>query len=639
MQANPRTIDDLFNAQSRYIVPMFQRLYVWGEDPQWRTLWEDLIEKAALQLDEKKTNAHYLGALIIEGVKPTSSREVKRLLVIDGQQRLTTLQLLLCAFRDYSRSKEWKTLDRTTTRYLENADADVMEKPEEEVFKIWPTQLNREVFSNIIMAGSQEAVWAKYPLIKLPRKRKYESRPNLVEGYFFFHRKIGEWIAEEVVRREGKSDEDCAFALLQAIKQDFCVVEISLSDGDDSQEIFYSLNSQGRPLSQSDLLRSLIFMRAEKENADRDQLFADYWGKFETPFWSLEVKRGGRSYSRLDLALRHFLSVKKAELVDARRVNEEYRQWIGSSTPRYASVRDELADFSRYADVFATCESATGTNLKSSDIIRVVRDLDVSTAIPLLMFLQLEAQLSPDQLADCLNVMQSYVVRRAFVGLETKEYNKMFLEVIAEISKARGDAVLPALRAKLLQGRGATRAWPSDEQIMDTAKRRPIYRELKQPALRLILERLELGLRGKKSEDEDIASDLQIEHVMPQKWWSHWQINGQTVKRDLANYWHVPPLSDEEKDLVEPARVRAGVIQSLGNLTLLNRYANPAASNGAFDLKLGEYRNSVLRLNRYFDKADSWDEGAIEKRGCELAQLFCKLYPRPAGEVEELSII
>ena len=406
MQANPRTIDDLFNAQSRYVVPMFQRLYVWKEDPQWQTLWEDIVEKAGLQLDGTKTNAHYLGALIIEGVKPTSSREVKRLLVIDGQQRLTTLQILLCAFRDFARGREWKTLDRTTTRYLENPDADVMEKPDEEVFKLWPTQLNRAVFASVLQAGSHDAVTTKFPLIKLPRKRKPEPRPNLVDAYLYFHQEIARWITSEAPLREERTEEDCAFALLQAIKQDFCVVEISLSDGDDSQEIFYSLNSQGRPLSQSDLLRSLIFMRAEKENTDRDKLFSDYWGKFETPFWSLEVKRGGRTYSRLDLALRHFLSVKKAELVDARRVNEEYKRWIGVAPPRYASVREELADFSRYADIFEQCEGAVGQKLKSTDIVRVIRDFEVSTAIPLLLFLRLEADLSNEQLAACLDVLK-----------------------------------------------------------------------------------------------------------------------------------------------------------------------------------------------------------------------------------------
>ena len=152
MQANPQTIDKLFNSPCRYVVPMFQRLYVWGETPQWSTLWEDIVEKAVLRLERKKSNPHYLGALIVEGVKPTSGREVTRLLVIDGQQRLTTIQLLLCAFRDFTKCRGWTSMERRANRYIENPDADVMEKPEEEVFKLWPTQLNRDVFASIISA-------------------------------------------------------------------------------------------------------------------------------------------------------------------------------------------------------------------------------------------------------------------------------------------------------------------------------------------------------------------------------------------------------------------------------------------------------------------------------------------------------
>lgn len=240
MQANPRSLDALFNSQLRYVVPMFQRLYVWQENPQWATLWEDLAEKAALQLSGISTNPHYLGALIIEGVRPSSPREVKRFLVIDGQQRLTTIQLMFCAYRDIARKHEWKTLDRATTRYLENADPDVMENPEEEQFKLWPTTLNRDIFRAIIRAGDRAEIERKFPLIKLPRKRKYEPRSNLVEAYLYFSKAIEAWIFQ-AENQAGKSKEDCAFALLQALQQDFSVVEIALSEGDDSQEIFYSL--------------------------------------------------------------------------------------------------------------------------------------------------------------------------------------------------------------------------------------------------------------------------------------------------------------------------------------------------------------------------------------------------------------
>ena len=91
MQANPKSVESLFNSRMRYIVPMFQRRYVWQESQHWRPLWEDIEEKANFQLGGIISNAHYLGAVIIEGVRPTSPREVMRFIIIDGQQRLTTL--------------------------------------------------------------------------------------------------------------------------------------------------------------------------------------------------------------------------------------------------------------------------------------------------------------------------------------------------------------------------------------------------------------------------------------------------------------------------------------------------------------------------------------------------------------------
>lgn len=624
MQANPKTIDQLFNAQTRYVVPMFQRLYVWSENPQWQTLWEDVAEKADLELSGVANNAHYLGALIIEGVKPSSPREVKRFLVIDGQQRLTTIQLLLCAFRDLARERDWKSLDKSISRYIENADPEVMESPDEEVFKLWPTQLNRDIFSQIIRAGSRSEVEKKFPQIKLPRRRKPEPRSNLVEAYLYFYRRIEEWLAAQAIEME-----DAAFKLLLAIKQDFCVVEISLSDGDDSQEIFYSLNSQGRPLSQSDLLRSLIFMRAEKERTDRDALFRDFWSAFETEFWSTEIRRAGRNYSRLDLALRYFLTVKTGTLVDARRVNEDYKRWIESSPPRYQSVRAELEDFSRYGNEYRRFELVTGEDLRCDRIERIVRDFDVSTALPLVLFLRLEANLAEMDLQRCLDMVQSYIVRRAFRGEETKEYNKLFVELVGALKDLKGPEVPAVLEKRLLAGKGTTRVWPTDNDVIEAARSRGIYNALRQPALRVILERLELSQRGKKSENEPIPSGLQIEHIMPQAWFKHWPIGTEVVEENTVRFSFM--AAENQKHLVAPAQERNRVLQTLGNLTLLNQYLNPAAGNGSFALKKIEYANSVLRLNRYFDLISTWDEDTITNRGTELGKLMCQIWPRPPG--------
>lgn len=630
MQANPRSLDALFNSQLRYVVPMFQRLYVWQENPQWKTLWEDVVEKAELQLQGKKSNPHYLGALIIEGVRPSSPREVKRFLVIDGQQRLTTLQLIFCSYRDFARKNEWKTLDRATTRYIENADVDVMEHPDQERFKLWPTTLNRAIFADVVSAGSRQAVEQKHPLVRLPRKRKPEARNRLIEAYLFYAQQIETWVVETAKQLQ-RTEEDCAFGLLQALQQDFCVVEIALAEGDDSQEIFYSLNSQGRPLSQSDLLRSLIFMRAEKEQEDRDAIFDEYWSRFETPFWSTEVKRGGRSYSRLDLGLRYFLTAKTGALVDTRRVNEEYRRWISASPPRYASVRNELADFARHTEVYQGYEDVPH-GIPSTDLARILRDFDVSTALPLLMYLELEAGLSAEQFRECAAVAESFIARRILTGEETKEYNKHFVEIVGALKEVKGQQVKPALEEKLLSGGGATRSWPTNEQVLEKAVSRPIFAELKAPALRLILERLELALRGKKTEDHSIPEGLQIEHVLPQKWAKNWPLQGKAVPEDIATY---PVLAkDEFEPLSGVIRSRNDKLHTLGNLTLLNRYLNPAASNGSFQLKKSEYTHSVLRLNRYFDTLQNWDEDSITKRSKELGELICEIWLRPEKDAK-----
>lgn len=625
MEPIKRSVEKLFDTSIRYIVPMFQRHYEWGENPQWSMLWEDVTEKAMLRIQGAEPNPHYLGALIVEGVRPSSSREVLRFLVIDGQQRLTTFQLLLCAFRNIARKNEWRMVDKKVTRYIENPDQDVMENPAEERFKLWPTTLNRSVFAGILSAEEHAEVINRFPLVRLPRKRKPEPRGNLVEAYLYFAKQIEDWVASTVANYE-KEPEEVAFSLLNALERDLLVVQIVLSDVDDSQEIFYSLNSQAKPLKQSDLLRSLIFMRAEKEKIDRDKVFDEYWCKFEDGFWSQEGKLRNRELSNLDIGLRHFLAAKAGKVVDVRRVNEEYRSWISATPPLYATVKDELADFTRHAETYREYESAVSGKLPSTDFRRVVKDFGVSTMMPLILFLKLEADLTQDQTNECYSVLESFVARRIIKGEEAKEYNKLFVDIVNDLLRVRGTAVLPALTKKLLSGGGTTRHWPTDTEVIDSAIHRPVFKP-GSASLRLILERLELDLRTKKSEGADIPPDLQIEHVLPQAWGSNWPLQGKSVPSRFVNY---PMFADGDYVELAPAiRNRNAAVHTLGNLTLLNKYLNPAANNGSFELKLGEYKHSVLRLNRYFEPLSSWDVDSIALRGQLLGEALCRIWPRP----------
>jgi hypothetical protein len=155
--------------------------------------------------------------------------------------------------------------------------------------------------------------------------------------------------------------------------------------------------------------------------------------------------------------------------------------------------------------------------------------------------------------------------------------------------------------------------------------------------LRLILERVEIYHRSKKSENDAIPSNLQIEHVLPVSWATHWPVGETSITSYQANYpWS---LDADQPDLAEAIRARISSVNRLGNLTLLNEYLNPAASNGSFELKKAEYRHSVLRLNRYFDDRANWDEAAIRERGRGLAQIITEIWSRPSSQEGEANIV
>lgn len=125
---------------------MFQRHYVWSREEQWQPLWYDVAEKLTARESGKPSSPHFLGAVILDSARPTSTKQVRRFVVIDGQQRLTTFQLLLSALRDSAQSRNLSSVARAAERCLLNAELELMERPEEEQYKLWPTLVNRKAF-------------------------------------------------------------------------------------------------------------------------------------------------------------------------------------------------------------------------------------------------------------------------------------------------------------------------------------------------------------------------------------------------------------------------------------------------------------------------------------------------------------
>ncbi|HEY1305396.1 MAG TPA: DUF262 domain-containing protein, partial [Vicinamibacterales bacterium] len=189
MKPDKTSIYDLFDRQRRYAVPLYQRPYVWTKDLQWRPLWGDVCEKAA-QVQRGEANApHFLGA-IVTSQRQVYGNEVGAWDIIDGQQRLTTLQILLAACRDYLRETGDKRFDRDLERITLN---DGVRKEAFERFKVWPTNVDRPVFQQVITAGSVEAVLQAFPGLRGSRKR---TVPKLAEAYLYFYRAIESFLTE-----------------------------------------------------------------------------------------------------------------------------------------------------------------------------------------------------------------------------------------------------------------------------------------------------------------------------------------------------------------------------------------------------------------------------------------------------------
>ncbi len=347
MKPFSRSVIELFDGKKRYVIPMFQRQYVWSQDRQLGRIWGDLKAKTEQRLDNKSTSPHFLGAIVIS-LLPTFGRQVQAYDVIDGQQRLTTFQVLLNAFRDVANAIESEFADELN-KYIINEG--IMEDKTVERYKVWPTQVDRPQMKALVDCGSQEGV-AAIEKVELGRKRT-GVEPIMITAYHYFYNQINDFIAEPF----GETTQDERIeALFHALKHDLALVSIELEGGDDPQVIFETLNGFNEPLLPTDLLRNFVFQRAYREKREEgdktpDDLYNEYWLPFDHHFWKREEKQGRLKRPRVDLFFQHFLAMKQATDINVGRLYHDYKIWIESDKP-YSCVEDELKDTVRFAEVF-----------------------------------------------------------------------------------------------------------------------------------------------------------------------------------------------------------------------------------------------------------------------------------------------
>jgi hypothetical protein len=624
MNANAVSVLSIFEKKMRLEVPLFQRQYVWGKETQWEPLWEDISRKFTEFLTGRKDGpVHFLGAMVLDQ-KQTPTTHVDKRQVIDGQQRLTTLQIFIAAFRDFCRATGREQLAEECESFTVNKG--MMADPETERFKVWPTLLDQQHFKDVISSGSPEALQQSYPLVRRKYARRDDPRPRIIEAYFFFYEQFSDFFFGTASEPPLCADtpieerlEDCFSALRNALQ----VVVIDLDRDDDPQVIFETLNARGEPLLPADLLRNFIFLRATRQKENPEKLYNEYWRAFDDEFWRVEVRQGRLQRPRSDLFMQHFLASRLTEDTPIKHLYVEYKFWIDRQQP-FGSVREELAALASQGVAFRRMQEPQKDDLLYP-LATFLKTFDVSTVYPLLLFLN-ERKLSDEDWRQVSTALESYILRRAVCKLTTKAYNRIFLNLTKALR--RDGCSVDALNSFLLTQTGETVEWPTDEAFRAGWKSQPVYEDLQQARIVHVLRRLSDSYFGSKSEQISIDSPLTVEHIMPRNWVQNWPLEDGSTGLTELEIWNA---EDRTLPKVVMSAARNRLIHTFGNLTILTQALNSSVSNSSWGIKSPALlKASLLPINQQLHGVKTWDEATIEQRSDELFGRAIKIWPRPS---------
>lgn len=665
MQPSKLSISDLFQAREQYLIPLFQRGYVWNLPQQIQPLWEDIVDRVEA-LGEHRANAsmvggaeklrplrkHFLGAIVVGAPMGFDSKSVPTREVIDGQQRTTTLQIMLLALRDVIAPLKDEALDYDVRGLTTNPGSYITKSDH---LKVWPTNVGRDVMRILFDAQSGDKVARAFPL----RGKDGEplERPLMVQAYLFFHGVLASFlrgkrhddpvdeadasdgaktVAQAITRSIQKDLElrvpfsdrlmDAARGqlLVDALQNCFQIMRLQLDEEDDPQIIFETLNARGAPLTPSDLIRNFVFLRASRNGDSVDELYDAYWREFDekpdggaavksaAKFWKREERQGRLKSNRLDLLFYHYMGLRKCDEVKVAHVFEEFKDWWEAGEPRQiAAELDRLNTLARHFEVYLVPDQKTRFGL----FCRRLRLLDTATPVPLLFYLLEHHDSGSADFVQAMADIESYLVRRFICGLTSKSYNRIFIQRLLGELVRRGKSDAVTLRKLMLGLDGPSQRWPGDEEFEQSWLHRQQYEGSNTRRVRAVLEGLELGLRTAKQEFTPELEPLSVEHVLPQKW-------------NAPAY----PMSE---DSTQARATRWRLMHSIGNLTLVTPGFNSALSNAAFSLKRPEIAaNSSLMLNSYFQSLHAdvpWNEEAIVERARRLCVTAKLVWPYPSA--------
>lgn len=468
MEASPTKVIQYFNGEKQNLIPLFQRPYSWRL-PNWKALWDDVL----VQYDADEPSAHFMGTIVSVPARSVPVG-VSKFLIIDGQQRLTTVSILLAALRD---TLDVKSAERIQEVYLTNRYREL-----EDLLKFIPTQVDRDRYRSIIL------------------DRKSSDELGLMgECHAYFKHQLLEGI-------DPNGDPIDRAKFLVTVEHALQVVMINLGDDDDPYLIFESLNFKGEPLTQADLVRNYILMRFRHSistGGEQERIYSTYWAPME--------QRLGDNITEF---LRHY-AMKNGDNVYQRGIYAATKSLLkGMSDPDH--VEAELARMSEFSEIYA---SILDPSLKTVPAIRQrlanLKDLGVGTSYPLLLRLlsiYRSRNMTVLDLDECFCLIEAFVVRRAVSVVPTNALNKLFLQWARQFPDGN---YVTWLRNSISAGAGGRR-FPSDTEFGEKFRTFPQYGR---GSTRYVLLKLEQAFNHKERVDLSTAT---IEHLMPQTMTPEW---------------------------------------------------------------------------------------------------------------------